>query len=52
MQTLIKEVQAVDNDPSVTYVSHDVNDPEPLTPSEMLYGYHVSALPHPTVDPD
>ena len=52
MQTLIKEVQAVVNDRPITYVSHDVNDPEPLTPSKLLYGYDVSTLPHPTVDPD
>ena len=29
-----------------------MNDPEPLTPSKLLYGYDVSTLPHPTVDPD
>ena len=52
MQTLINEVQAVVNDCPITYVSHDVNDPEPLAPSKLLYGYDVSALPHPTVDPD
>ena len=52
MQTLTKEVQAVVNDRPIAYVSHDVNDPEPLTPSKLLYGYDVSALPHPTVDPD
>ena len=52
MQTLIKEVQAVVNDRPITYVSHDVDDPEPLTPSKLLYGYDVSALAHPTVDPD
>ena len=52
MQTLIKEVQAVVNDRPITFVSHDVNDPEPLTPSKLLYGYDVSALPHPIVDPE
>ena len=51
-QTLIKEVQAVVNDRPITYVSHDVNDTEPLTPSKLLCGYDVSTLPHPTVDPD
>ena len=52
MQTLIKEVQVVVNDRPITFVSHDVNDPEPLTPSKLLYGYDVSALPHPIVDPE
>ena len=52
LQTLIKEVQAVVNDRPVTFVYHDVNDPEPLTPSKLLYGFDVTALPHPVVDPD
>ena len=52
LQTLIKEVQAVVNDRPITFVYHDVNDPEPLTPSKLLYGFSVTALPHPVVDPD
>lgn len=52
MQTLVKEIQAVVNDRPITFISHDVNDPEPLTPSKLLYGYDVSALPHPVVDPE
>ena len=52
LQTLIKEVQAVVNDRPITFVYHDVNDPEPLTPSKLLYGFSVTALPHPVVDPE
>lgn len=52
MQTLAKEVQAVVNDRPITFVSHDVDDPEPLTPSRLLYGFDVTALPHPIVDPE
>ena len=53
LQTLIKEVQAiVMNDRPITFVYHDVNDPEPLTPSKLLYGFDITALPHPVVDPD
>ena len=52
LQTLIKEVQAVVNDRPITFVYHDVNDPEPLTPSKLLYGFDVTALSHPVVDPD
>ena len=52
LQTLIKEVQAVVNDRPITFVYHDVNDPEPLTPSKLMYGFDVTALPHPVVDPD
>ena len=52
LQTLIKEFQAVVNDRPITFVYHDVNDPEPLTPSKLMYGFDVTALPHPVVDPD
>ena len=40
------------NDRPITFVYHDVNDPEPLTPSKLLYGFDVTALSHPVVDPD
>ena len=43
--------QAVVNDRPITFVYHDVNDPEPLTPSKLLYGFSVTTLPHPVVDP-
>ena len=36
LQTLIKVVQAVVNDRPITFVSYDVNDPEPLTLSKLL----------------
>ncbi|XP_068749057.1 uncharacterized protein [Montipora capricornis] len=51
LQTLIKEVQAVVNDRPITLVYHDVNAPEPLTPSKLLYGFNITALLHPVVDP-
>ena len=50
IQILVKEVQAVVNDRPITFVSYKVNDPEPLTPSKLLYGYDASALPHPFID--
>lgn len=40
------------NDRPITFVYHDVNDPEPLTPSKLLCGFDVTALSHPVVDPD
>ncbi|XP_068720619.1 uncharacterized protein [Montipora capricornis] len=52
LQTLTKEVQPVVNDRPITFVYHDVNDPEPLTPSKLLYRFDITALPHPVVDPD
>ena len=36
LQTLIKEVQAVLNDRPITFIYHDVNDPELLTQSKLL----------------
>ena len=50
LQTLVKEVQAVVNDRPMTFISSDIDDPQPLTPSKLLYGFDVTALPHPHVD--
>ena len=36
LQTLIKEVQAILNDRPITFIYHDVNDPEPLKQSKLL----------------
>ena len=52
LQTLVKEVQAVVNDRPMTFISSDINDPQPLTPSKLLYGFDVTGLPHPDVDVD
>ena len=38
LQTTIAEVEAVLNDPPLTYLSSAVGDPEPLTPSHLLCG--------------
>ena len=40
------------NDRPITFVYDDVNDPESLTPSKLLHGFDVTALPHPVVDPE
>jgi len=50
LQTLIVEVEAVLNDRPLTYLSADVTDPEPLTPSHMLYGRRITMLPYPVVE--
>ncbi|PFX20076.1 hypothetical protein AWC38_SpisGene15470 [Stylophora pistillata] len=52
LQALVKEVQAVMNDRPITFVYHNANDPEPFTLSKLLYGFDVTALPHPVTDPD
>ena len=39
--TLVVEVEAILNDQPLTYVSCELNDLEPLTPSQLLYGHHI-----------
>ena len=58
LQTTIIEVEAVLNDRPLTYLPSATGDPEPLTPSHLLYGRRIVPLPHPDVgdeeicDPD
>lgn len=40
------EIEAVLNDRLSTYLSADVDDPEPLTPSHLLYGRRITTLPY------
>jgi len=46
LQTLIVEVEAVLNDRLLTYLSSDIRDPQPLTPSNLIYGHRIVMLPH------
>ena len=50
LQTLIVEVEAVLNDRPLTYLSADVTDLEPLTPSHLLYGRRITMLPYPIME--
>ena len=58
LQTIVVEVEAILNDRPITYTSTDLNDPEPLCPSHLLYGRRIVSLPYPQVsaeditDPD
>ena len=58
LQTTIVEVEAVLNDRPLTYLPSSTGDLVPLTPSHLLYGRRIIALPHPDVqeeeiaDPD
>ena len=51
LQTLIVEVEAILNDRPLKYVSHELNDLEPLTPSQLLHGHCIVSLPHEQVRP-
>ena len=46
LQTIVVEVEALLNDRPLTYVSHDPEDPEPLTPSHLLSGRRITSLPY------
>jgi hypothetical protein len=48
LQTLIVEVEAILNDRPITFMSSDINDEEPLTPSHLLYGRRITSLPFDT----
>ena len=47
LQTITVEIEAVLNDRPLTYVSSEIDDAEPLTPSHLLYGRRITNLPHP-----
>ena len=57
-QTIVVEIEAILTDCPITYASTDLNDPEPLYPSHLLYGKRIVTLPFPQasaeniVDPD
>lgn len=50
LRTLAVEVEAILNERSIIYVSSDVGDEEPLTPSHLLYGRRITPLPYPEVE--
>ena len=45
LQNLTVEVEATLNDRPITYVSSDIGDEEPLTPSHLLYRRRITSLP-------
>jgi len=46
LQMIITEVEAVLNDTLLIYISEDIKDPEPLTPTHLLHGQRITKLPH------
>ena len=45
LNTVITEIEAFLNDRPITYVSSDISDSEPLTPSHLLCGRRITCLP-------
>ena len=52
LETLVTEIEALLNDRLLTYVSTDVQDTEPLTPANPLYGRKIITLPYEQVEDD
>ena len=50
LQTVVVEIESMLNDRPLTYVSSDLLDPQPLTPSHLLYGRRIQQAPHPITD--
>ena len=46
LQTVIVEIEAHLNNRPLTYVNTELNEPEPLTPSHLLYGRVINTVPH------
>ena len=46
LQTIVVEIEAHLNNRPLTYVSSDLDEPEPLTPSHLLYGRIIDTVPH------
>ena len=51
LETVITEIEAMLNDRPPTYISSEVTDPEPLTPSHLLYGKRIQPIPCPLDSP-
>ncbi|XP_071150257.1 uncharacterized protein [Mytilus edulis] len=47
LQTILTEIEAIINDRPLTYVSPNIEDEEPLTPSHLLYGRIITLTPYP-----
>ena len=52
LETIVVEIEAILNDRPLTYVSSELMDPDPLTPSHLLHGRRITCLPHQSVEID
>jgi len=46
LNTLVIEVEAVINDRPITYITSDIGDSDPLTPSMLSNGRNINLMPH------
>jgi len=46
LKNVVVEIEAMLNDRPLTYVSSDLDDPTPLTPSHLLYGRRMRPVPY------
>ena len=46
VRMVVSEIETIMNDHPLTFVSSSLNDPEPLTPAQFLYGYWITSLPY------
>jgi hypothetical protein len=51
LRTLITEVEAGLNDRPLTYASGNLDDIDPVTPSQLIYGFRIQSLPSPIEEP-
>ena len=52
LQAIVVEVEVHLNSRLLTYVSSELDDPDPLTPTHVLYGRCIVTLPHLPVEED
>jgi len=43
LRTILTEIECIINDRPITYISSDIRDPQPLTPSHLLQGRRISS---------
>ena len=46
LETMVTEIEAILNDRPLTYLSDNTQDPDPLTPSKLLYGRRITRVLH------
>ena len=46
LRTIVTEVESMLNNRPITYISTDLTDPQPLTPSHLLNERRLDSLPH------